>query len=230
MTAARETIDGAISLASQIREKKNQLIKSNSELFNQIRQLDDMLRIEMNKIYNSPDLEEYDILTINQALGLNDISNKPIKLSVSDKDSQSVCYDYYDGRVSTFFIDTEDLSSATKLGYRESVDKSIVTNSFWVSDGQIIRYWIFDSENENGYFDDKYLDINYLNCDGQTASVFIEGNNNGYTICARPKSIVMSGDPGSFSPSLINCCEETTTTTTTTTIGGGGGGFEITPP
>lgn len=117
-----------------------------------------MLRIEMNKIYNSPDLEEYDILTINQALGLNNISNKPIKLSVSDKDSQSVCYDYYDGRVSTFFIDAEDLSSATKLGYRESVDKSIVTASFWVSDGQIIRYWIFDSENENGYFDDKYLD------------------------------------------------------------------------
>ena len=37
--------------------------------------------------------------------------------------------------------------------------------------------------------------FNYLNCDGQTASVFIEGNNNGYTICARPKSIVMSGDP-----------------------------------
>ena len=155
---SRETIDGAISLASQIREKKNQLIKSNSELFNQIRQLDDMLRLEMNKIYNSPDLEEYDILTINQALRFNDISNKPIKLSVSDKDSQSVCYDYYDGRVSIFFIDAEDLSSATKLGYRESVDKSIVTASFWVSDGQIIRYWIFDSENENGYFDDKYLE------------------------------------------------------------------------
>lgn len=155
---SRETIDGAISLASQIREKKNQLIKSNSDLFNQIKQLDGMLRIEMNKIYDSPDLEEYDILTINQALGFNDINNKPIKLSVSDKDPQSVCYDYYDGRVSAFFIDTEDLSSATKLGYRESVDKSIVTNSFWVSDGQIIRYWIFDSENENGYFDDKYLD------------------------------------------------------------------------
>lgn len=155
---SRETIDGALSLASQIREKKNQLIKSNSELFNQIKQLDDMLRIEMNKIYNSPDLEEYDILTINQALRLNDISNKPIKLSVSDKDPQSVCYDYYDGRVSAFFIDTEDLSSANKLAYRESVDNSIVTTSFWVSDGKIIRYWIFDSKNENGYFDDKYLE------------------------------------------------------------------------
>lgn len=70
----------------------------------------------------------------------------------------------------------------------------------------------------------------YLNCNGQTASVFIDEQNNGYTICAKPKSIVMSADPGSFSPSLINCCEETTTTTTTTTIGGGGGEFEITPP
>lgn len=71
----------------------------------------------------------------------------------------------------------------------------------------------------------------YLNCDGQTASVFIDEGNNGYTICAKPKSIVMGGDTGSFSPSFINCCEETTTTTTTTTMGGGGGGLEeLAPP
>lgn len=155
---SREIINGALSLASQIREKKNQIIKDNYQVFEDIKNLDNMLREEMNKIYNSEDLEPYDILTINQSLGFTGIESKPIKLSISDKDSSSTCNLYFEGSVSVFFIDSNDLSTATKIGYREFIDKSLLSSSFWISDGSIVRYWIYDEGSKSGYFDNKFLE------------------------------------------------------------------------
>lgn len=137
---SRELIDGALSIAQSIRDKKNMLVKANLELFEEIRQLDDMLKDEMMKIYNSPDLKPYDTATINQALRLENILNKSIKLGLGGKSADVACSNYSNGDITVFFMDAEDFMDASSISYREDM-KSLLEYPSYITDGLNIRYW-----------------------------------------------------------------------------------------
>ena len=79
---SRVRIDDALLLAEQIRAKKNILVKANIELFDEIRELDEMIKDVIDEIYTSSDLTAYDTITINQSLGLNDILSKGMKFGI----------------------------------------------------------------------------------------------------------------------------------------------------
>jgi hypothetical protein len=70
-----------------------------------------------------------------------------IKLALSDSPDK-VCGMYINGDVKTYYLDTEDLMSASLLSETEDM-KSIVEKEYYVTDGKNIRYWTgksFDGE------------------------------------------------------------------------------------
>jgi hypothetical protein len=146
---SRVKIDDALSLADQIREKKSQLVKANLQLFEQIQALDDMLKDVIMEIYQSPDLTAYDTKTINQSLKLENILNRSVKIGVGTKDSSEACSNYQNGNVEVYFIDTESLSEASKIGSREDL-KELLRDPVYLSDGETIRYW------DGNEFDSKF--------------------------------------------------------------------------
>ena len=146
---SRELIDGALTIAASIKEKKSILVKQNLELFEEIRQLDEMLKDEIDKIYNSPDLTRYDAVTINQSLKLENILNSSIKVGLSTKSPEEACTDYINGDIKVFFIDTSDLQSASTIAFREDM-KDILEYTCYISDGINVVYW--DGKN----FDSKF--------------------------------------------------------------------------
>jgi hypothetical protein len=146
---SRIRIDDALYLAEQIRAKKSELVKSNIELFDQIKSLDDMLKDIIDEIYVSEDLTAYDTITINQSLNLNNILNKSVKLGVGFKDPNESCSNYSRGKVKVFFIDTEEFTEASALYYGEDT-MELVKEELYLSDGSNIRLWA------NGEFDKGY--------------------------------------------------------------------------
>jgi hypothetical protein len=137
---SRELIDGALTIAASIKEKKSILVKQNLELFEQIRQLDEMLKDEIEKIYNSPDLTRYDVVTINQSLKLENILNSSIKVGLSTKSPEEACNNYFNGNISIFFIDTDELSAASTIAFREDM-KDVLEYTCYISDGINVVYW-----------------------------------------------------------------------------------------
>ena len=148
---SRIRIDDALSLADQIRAKKNILVKANMELFDEIKALDEMIKDVIDEIYTSQDLTAYDVITINQSLGLNDILSKSMKFGIGNKDFSEACSSYFEGNVKVFFIDSEDFIDASVLSYGESA-KEIVKEELYLSDGNTVRYWDGQS------FDTKFLE------------------------------------------------------------------------
>ena len=70
-----------------------------------------------------------------------------IKLALSDNPDE-VCGMYINGDVKTYYLDTEDLMSASLLSETEDM-KSIVEKEYYVTDGKNIRFWAgksFDGE------------------------------------------------------------------------------------
>jgi len=160
MSKDRTRIEEALQLAVDLRERKNQLIrlaeKEDPEIFTDIKSLDNQLRLVMNDIYNSEDLEPFDILTINQSLRINDIESKSVKLAITDDERSISSLCSFSTQVAAFFIDSDELSTATKLGYRENIDITLVIDNLWVSDGKVIRLWSYDKSDGIGAFDSKF--------------------------------------------------------------------------
>jgi hypothetical protein len=70
-----------------------------------------------------------------------------IKLALSDNPDE-ICGMYTNGDVKNYYLDTEDLMSASLLSETEDM-KSIVEKEYYVTDGKNIRYWTgksFDGE------------------------------------------------------------------------------------
>ena len=148
---SRVRIDDALLLAEQIRAKKNMLVKSNMELFDEIKVLDEMIKDVIDEIYTSPDLTAYDTITINQSLGLNDILSKGMKFGIGFKGSSEACENYFEGNIKVFFIDSEEFIDASILSYSSNI-KEVVKEKLYLSDGKNVRYW------DGKSFDTKFLE------------------------------------------------------------------------
>ena len=148
---SRIRIDDALLLAEQIRAKKNILVKANMELFDEIKALDETIKDVIDEIYTSQDLTAYDVITINQSLNLNDILSRSMKFGIGTKDFNEACFNYFNGDVKVFFIDSEDFIDASVLSYGENA-KEIVKEELYLSDGKNVRYWDGQS------FDKKFLE------------------------------------------------------------------------
>lgn len=148
---SRVRIDDALLLAEQIRAKKNILVKANIELFDEIRELDEMIKDVIDEIYTSSDLTAYDTITINQSLGLNDILSKGMKFGIGFKGSSEACENYFQGNIKVFFIDSEEFINASTLSYSSNI-KEVVGEELYLSDGNNVRYWNGKS------FDEKFLE------------------------------------------------------------------------
>jgi hypothetical protein len=148
---SRVRIDDALLLAEQIRAKKNMLVKANMELFDEIKELDEMIKDVIDEIYTSQDLTAYDTITINQSLGLNDILSKGMKFGIGFKGSSEACENYFEGNIKVFFIDSEEFIDASTLSYSSNI-KEVVKEELYLSDGENVRYWNGES------FDEKFLE------------------------------------------------------------------------
>jgi hypothetical protein len=148
---SRVRIDDALLLAEQIRAKKNILVKANIELFDEIKELDEMIKDVIDEIYTSSDLTAYDTITINQSLGLNDILSKGMKFGIGFKGSSEACENYFQGNIKVFFIDSEEFINASTLSYSSNI-KEVVGEELYLSDGNNVRYWNGKS------FDEKFLE------------------------------------------------------------------------
>jgi hypothetical protein len=148
---SRIRIDDALLLAEQIRAKKNILVKANIELFDEIKELDEMIKDVIDEIYTSQDLTAYDTITINQSLGLNDILSKGMKFGIGFKGSSEACQNYFDGDIKVFFIDSEEFIDAVTLSYSSNI-KEVVKEELYLSDGKNVRYWNGES------FSSKFLE------------------------------------------------------------------------
>jgi hypothetical protein len=148
---SRVRIDDALLLAEQIRAKKNILVKANIELFDEIKELDEMIKDVIDEIYTSSDLTAYDTITINQSLGLNDILSKGMKFGIGFKGSSEACENYFEGNIKVFFIDSEEFIDASTLSYSSNI-KEVVKEELYLSDGNNVRYW------NGGSFDEKFLE------------------------------------------------------------------------
>jgi len=148
---SRVRIDDALLLAEQIRAKKNMLVKANMELFDEIKELDEMIKDVIDEIYTSQDLTAYDTITINQSLGLNDILSKGMKFGIGFKNFSEACQNYFDGDIKVFFIDSEEFIDASTLSYSSNI-KEVVKEELYLSDGKNVRYWNGES------FDKKFLE------------------------------------------------------------------------
>jgi hypothetical protein len=148
---SRVRIDDALLLAEQIRAKKNILVKANIELFDEIKELDEMIKDVIDEIYTSSDLTAYDTITINQSLGLNDILSKGMKFGIGFKGSSEACENYFQGNIKVFFIDSEEFIDASTLSYSSNI-KEVVKEELYLSDGNNVRYW------NGGSFDEKFLE------------------------------------------------------------------------
>lgn len=148
---SRVRIDDALLLAEQIRAKKNILVKANIELFDEIKELDEMIKDVIDEIYTSSDLTAYDTITINQSLGLNDILSKGMKFGIGFKGSSEACENYSEGNIKVFFIDSEEFINASTLSYSSNI-KEVVQEELYLSDGENVRYWNGKS------FDEKFLE------------------------------------------------------------------------
>ena len=148
---SRVRIDDALLLAEQIRAKKNMLVKVNMELFDEIKELDEMIKDVIDEIYTSQDLTAYDTITINQSLGLNDILSKGMKFGIGFKGSSEACENYFEGNIKVLFIDSEEFIDASTLSYSSNI-KEVVKEELYLSDGKNIRYWNGES------FDKKFLE------------------------------------------------------------------------
>ena len=74
-----------------------------------------------------------------------------IQLAISD-DPNRACEGYSNGEARTYYLDTEDLRSATMLYETEDM-KSPIEGQYYVTDGVDVRYWTGKS------FDGKYSSI-----------------------------------------------------------------------
>lgn len=74
-----------------------------------------------------------------------------IKLALNN-DPFKACEGYSNGETRTYYLDTEDLRSATILSETEDL-RILVEGAYYVTDGTNIRYWTGKS------FDEKYLEI-----------------------------------------------------------------------
>lgn len=148
---SRKEIDKALDMADSVTRKKRELINANKEIFDQIIYLDDLLKDQMNIIYNSPELTEYDTVTINQATKLENALNSSVKLGLDENDPMNACSNHAYGMVKVLFIDAESLSEATRMAYSEDM-KDLYQFPIYVSDGSAIRFW-----DGNG-FDGKFLE------------------------------------------------------------------------
>jgi hypothetical protein len=148
---SRVRIDDALLLAEQIRAKKNILVKANIKLFDEIKELDEMIKDVIDEIYTSQDLTAYDTITINQSLGLNDILSKGMKFGIGFKGSSEACENYFEGNIKVFFIDSEEFIDASTLSYSSNI-KEVVKEELYLSDGENVRYWNGES------FDTKFLE------------------------------------------------------------------------
>jgi hypothetical protein len=69
-----------------------------------------------------------------------------IKLSMNN-DSGEVCTMYSKDDTKTFYLDTEDLSTASVISETEDM-QNILQEAGYVSDGKYIRYWVGNSFDE----------------------------------------------------------------------------------
>lgn len=74
-----------------------------------------------------------------------------IRLALSN-DPGKACEGYSNGEARTYYLDTEDLASATILSETEDM-QTIIEGAYYVTDGTNIRYWTGKS------FDQKYSGI-----------------------------------------------------------------------
>lgn len=74
-----------------------------------------------------------------------------IELALSN-DPGKACEGYSNGEARTYYLDTEDLASATALSETEDM-QTPVEGQYYVTDGVDVRYWTGKS------FDEKYLSV-----------------------------------------------------------------------
>ena len=72
-----------------------------------------------------------------------------IELALSD-DEFAVCKMYSNGEIFNYYLDNEDLASATILSETEDMS-AIIEKQYYVTDGSIIRFW------DGKSFDSKYF-------------------------------------------------------------------------
>lgn len=73
-----------------------------------------------------------------------------IKLAISD-DPKKACEIFNFGEIQTYYLDTDDLTTATILSETEDM-KLLVIGGYYVTDGKTVRYW------DGKSFDFKFLE------------------------------------------------------------------------